>query len=131
MAKKKPSRARSKKQLREQEAILRQTVRQQAQKYLSIPGVTSVGVGFKLDEKGRPTDELCIQFTVGKRLSLGHRTEHRVSRHPQAVKNGGLRGFPVDHRSAFESRKHGISAQIAISSLHSKYSTERNMRDGV
>ncbi|MGD9682778.1 MAG: hypothetical protein AB7W16_16430 [Candidatus Obscuribacterales bacterium] len=49
------------------EAELVQLVRKNAQKYLNLPNVTSVGVGYKITD-GKPTGELCFQFTVRQKL---------------------------------------------------------------
>ena len=48
---------------------LQAAVRQVADEYLRDPNVTSVGIGYKL-EGGKRTDELALQFTVGKKVGL-------------------------------------------------------------
>jgi hypothetical protein len=42
-------------------------LRREAQRYLSQPNVTSVGIGYKVKD-GKPTDQLSIQFTVEKKV---------------------------------------------------------------
>lgn len=46
---------------------LKQFVRTEAAAYLDRPGVTSVGIGHRI-RKGRRTEELCIQFSVDRKL---------------------------------------------------------------
>ncbi len=48
---------------------LKKYVRKEAQQLLKQPNVTSVGVGYKI-KGGKPTKELSIQFTVGKKVAL-------------------------------------------------------------
>ncbi len=60
--------AKSKKQ-HEREEGLTKLLRRQAQRFLDKPGVTSVGVGYRVTD-GKESDELCIQFTVEKKVAL-------------------------------------------------------------
>ena len=58
--------------LSEQELVT--LTRRKAERYLQVPGVTSVGVAYRQTrdkETGEitNTDQLCIQFTVGRKLS--------------------------------------------------------------
>ena len=58
-----------KQQSRERQAELIQLVRRKAQRFLDTKGVTSVGVGYRIDkETGDHTNELCIQFTVEEKV---------------------------------------------------------------
>lgn len=68
------------KQWTEQELV--KVLRQKAQAYLRLPNVTSVGVGYKIKD-GKQTDELCIQFTVKRKLK------------PAEVQAEGLTMLPV------------------------------------
>jgi endonuclease G len=54
------------KQKSEKELI--ELVKTRARSYLKLPNVTSVGVGHRIAD-GKRTDELVIQFTVGKKLA--------------------------------------------------------------
>lgn len=63
------------------ESELVELVRTRARGYLRLPNVTSVGVGYRTVD-GKVTDELAIQFTVGKKLS------------PEAVITEGLTMLP-------------------------------------
>ncbi len=47
---------------------LRDFVRKEASGYLKQPNVTSVGVGYKITD-GKPTPEISIQFTVGRKVA--------------------------------------------------------------
>ena len=60
--------AKSKKQ-HEREEGLTKLLRRQAQRFLDKPGITSVGVGYRVTD-GKESDELCIQFTVEKKVAL-------------------------------------------------------------
>lgn len=42
-------------------------VRKEASRFLQQPNVTSIGVGFKIKD-GQTTQDLCIQFTVGRKV---------------------------------------------------------------
>ncbi|HEX2078829.1 MAG TPA: hypothetical protein VHG08_13995 [Longimicrobium sp.] len=53
---------------RKNEQELIELVSTRARAYLKLPNVTSVGVGRRIKD-GKSTDELCIQFTVGKKLA--------------------------------------------------------------
>ncbi|WP_342238980.1 DNA/RNA non-specific endonuclease [Inquilinus sp. OTU3971] len=60
---------------------LKQAAREAADLYLDHPNVTSVGIGRKI-EGGKPTGELCIQFTVGRKVA------------PQALVDEGIPPLP-------------------------------------
>jgi endonuclease G, mitochondrial len=51
----------------EMKESLRNFVRSEAVKYLDDPHITSVGIGYK-QKDGKPTNEVCIQFTVKSKL---------------------------------------------------------------
>ena len=61
-ARKTPAKSQAKAQAKFMEE-LKQFVRTEGVDYLEDPNITSVGIGYKL-EKGQPTKELSIQFTV-------------------------------------------------------------------
>lgn len=46
---------------------LKAFVRKEASRFLKQPNVTSIGVGFKIKD-GQTTEDLCIQFTVGRKV---------------------------------------------------------------
>lgn len=48
--------------------VLRDYVRSEAVKYLDDPNITSVGIGRKKKD-GKQTDQLCIQFTVSRKMA--------------------------------------------------------------
>ena len=50
-------------------ASLKSFVRKEAAQYLAQPNVTSIGVGFKITNN-QPTQEMCIQFTVGRKVAI-------------------------------------------------------------
>jgi len=58
-------------------------LRKQAQKFLNRTEVTSVGVGYRVKD-GKPTDELCIQFTVDRKLA------------PEALEAAGMEPLPKE-----------------------------------
>lgn len=60
---------------------LKAFVRRGADSFLEDPNVTSVGVGFKVTD-GKITDDLSIQFTVGKKMSLDVMKLEGVSTEP-------------------------------------------------
>lgn len=81
------------KSLTEQEMI--ELLRSDGQKFLSLPNVTSVGVGYKI-KGGKRTKELCIQFTVEKKISLeGIQAEGLVPLPTSMSDSNGTR-VPVD-----------------------------------
>src|SRR5262245_54595248 len=47
---------------------LKNFVRKEASVYLKRPNVTSIGIGYK-QKDGKPTKELSIQFTVGRKVA--------------------------------------------------------------
>ncbi len=68
---------------RERKLIL--LLRNQAMPYLDKKNVTSVGVGYKYIEKeNRYTDELCIQFTVGKKVAPESLAAERLDLLPES-----------------------------------------------
>ena len=68
----------------EQELI--KLVRRRAQRYLNTKGVTSVGVGYRIDKTtGEETDELCIQFTVEEKVALESLDEKGLEKLPDYI----------------------------------------------
>ena len=66
------------------EQDLIQLVRRKAQRYLDTTGVTSVGVGYRIDRStGMETDELCIQFTVEEKVALESLEEKGLEQLPK------------------------------------------------
>ena len=59
--------AKNEKTLNEKE--MRNFLRSKTQRLVKLPNVTSVGVGYKI-KGGKRTNQLCIQVTVGKKVSL-------------------------------------------------------------
>src|SRR4051794_7004020 len=49
-------------------AAVQAAVRQAADQYLRDSNITSVGIGYKVKD-GKQTDELALQFTVGKKVA--------------------------------------------------------------
>lgn len=45
---------------------LRRYVRVNAERFLADPNITSVGIGYRIDD-GKPTKEICVQFTVASK----------------------------------------------------------------
>ena len=74
------SQERTEQQQREEQ--LTRLLRRKAQRFLDNPGVVSVGVGYRV-QSGEATDELCIQFTVEKKLS------------PESLEQNGLAPLPT------------------------------------
>ena len=56
----------------EREAGLTKLLRRKAQRFLDQPGVTSVGVGYRVQD-GKESNELCIQFTEFLQRTRGNR----------------------------------------------------------
>ena len=70
----------------EQELI--KLVRRRAQRYLNTKGVTSVGVGYRIDKAtGEETDELCIQFTVEEKVALESLGEKGLEKLPDFIED--------------------------------------------
>lgn len=90
---KKTSRKRTANAQREQELI--QLVRQQAQAYLKLPNITSVGVGYRIKD-GKETDELAIQFTVARKLSPEKLAAEGLEPLPQSFIAADGTEVPVD-----------------------------------
>lgn len=104
---------------REKELI--QLVRQKALTYLGLANVTSVGVGYKIKD-GKQTDELAIQFTVHRKLSLESLVAQGLEALPQffAADDGTLAPVDVIGRSYRPPRqiiKRLAPAQIETSEL--------------
>jgi hypothetical protein len=49
--------------------VIQAAVRQVADEYLSDPNINSVGIGYRV-RAGERTNELVLQFTVGKKVKL-------------------------------------------------------------
>ena len=47
---------------------LKSFVRKESSRFLKQANITSVGIGYKIKD-GKPTEKLCIQFTVGRKVS--------------------------------------------------------------
>jgi len=92
-AAKKTTRKKRPAKLSEEELI--QLVRRKAQRYVSLPNVTSVGVGDRL-RAGERTDELTIQFTVRKKLSPELLAMNSVLALPKVIVADDGREVPVD-----------------------------------
>ena len=70
----------------EQELI--KLVRRRAQRYLKTKGVTSVGVGYRIDKKtGKETNELCIQFTVEEKVEPDSLAENGLEKLPDQIED--------------------------------------------
>ena len=68
------------------EADLIKLVRRKAQHFLDTKGVTSVGVGYRVNkETGEETDELCIQFTVEEKAGIESLEEKGLERLPDSI----------------------------------------------
>ena len=105
--------ARRRQKDREREEFLCQAVRERATKYLTIPGVTSVGVGRRLvrnDKTGEEeeTDELCIQFTVEKKLSPDVLAAEQITPLPESMAYDDDDSIPVQ----ILQRSYGINVKI-------------------
>lgn len=70
-------------------------LRRKAQKYLSTPGVTSVGVGHKIKD-GKKTDELCIQFTVAQKLAPEILAAENIALLPAVITDDEGNQIPCD-----------------------------------
>jgi endonuclease G len=64
--KEKKDRSRSKAETEALKRKLRQYVRVHAKRFLEDKNITSVGIGYRIDD-GKPTKELCVQFTVASK----------------------------------------------------------------
>ena len=68
------------------QAELIQLVRRKAQHFLGTNGVTSVGVGYYVDKQtGQETEELCIQYTVEKKVSTECLEEEGLTELPEHI----------------------------------------------
>ena len=75
-------------------------VRQKAQHYLKTPGVTSVGVGYRLQKNENngqveTTNELCIQFTVAMKLTRESLENKGISPLPESLQVDNNTEVPV------------------------------------
>ena len=61
-------------------------LREKAQRYLDSPGVTSVGVGYRVDGE-KETDELCIQFTVERKFALERLEAEGLRQLPESIED--------------------------------------------
>jgi endonuclease G len=75
-------------------AAVQAAVRQVADEYLRDPNITSVGIGLKTVE-GKPTDELALQFTVGKKVGLENLESVTSRPIPESIDVNGLT-LPTD-----------------------------------
>ncbi|MDR6294227.1 endonuclease G [Inquilinus ginsengisoli] len=73
---------------------LKQAVREAADAYLDHPNVTSVGIGSKM-AGGKPTGELCIQFTVGRKIAPQALVEEGIPPLPASITVDGVK-VPTD-----------------------------------
>ncbi len=69
-------------------------LRRKAQQFLDRKGVTSVGVGYRLRD-GKPTDELCIQFTVEEKRAPEALAAEGLELLPGSIDDDGV-DIPVD-----------------------------------
>ncbi len=70
-------------------------LRSKAQQFLSTPGVTSVGVGYKIKD-GKRTDQLSIQFTVEQKLEPEALEAAQISPLPPTITDDDGNVIPVD-----------------------------------
>ena len=84
-----------KKKVLDEEKELVRLLRQKAQHFLRIPGVTSVGVGHQV-KKGRKTKRLCIQYTVEKKLQLEELEAKSIPELPKFITDDDGKKIPVD-----------------------------------
>lgn len=73
---------------------LKKFVRKEASKYLKQLNVTSVGIGYKVTG-GKPTKELSVQFTVGKKVAPEALEGIGATELPKSVKVNGV-DVPTD-----------------------------------
>lgn len=73
---------------------LKQAAREAAATYLDHPNVTSVGVGTK-SEGGKPTGDLCIQFTVGRKVEPQALVAEGIPPLPKSITVDGVE-IPTD-----------------------------------
>ena len=71
------------------------TLRKRAERYLALPNVTSVGVGYKIIE-GKPTNQLCIQFTVERKLTPDALEAEGIAALPESIPDDDGNETPVD-----------------------------------
>lgn len=95
MATKESSTSSSKKTKKWTEEELTQILREKAQAYLRSPNITSVGVGYKI-KGGKVTDELCIQFTVKRKLAPAGVEAERLTMLPERITTDDGTTVPVD-----------------------------------
>ena len=79
----------------DEERRLIEILRRKAQGYLSLPNITSVGVGKKI-VNGKETDELSIQFTVERKLGLEALAQENIPALPKVIIADDGSEIPVD-----------------------------------
>jgi hypothetical protein len=79
----------------DKEALLIQTVRSKAQRYLRWPNITSVGVGYRYKD-GQRTEELAIQFTVERKLAPESLALEDLQPLPETITADDGTEIPVD-----------------------------------
>lgn len=79
----------------ETERKLVDLLRRKAQQLLQTPGVTSVGIGYKIKD-GKPTDQLSIQFTVKQKKSPSALEAEGVTKLPESIVDDDGTVVPVD-----------------------------------
>ncbi len=77
----------------QQKAI--EALRRHQRRLLDHPGVTSVGVGFRIRD-GKQTDELCIQCTVDRKLAPEALIEEGRTALPESVEAADGTAIPLD-----------------------------------
>ena len=70
-------------------------LRKKGQQFLENKNVTSVGVGFKVKD-GKRTDQLCIQYTVEKKLSLEGLEAAGIEKLPSSLTDDDGNEIPID-----------------------------------
>lgn len=73
---------------------LKQAVREAADTYLDHPNVTSVGIGIR-SVRGKPTGEMCIQFTVGRKVEPQLLAAEGIPPLPSSITVDGVK-IPTD-----------------------------------
>lgn len=81
-------------------------LRSKAQKWVTLPNVTSVGVGYK-SEGGRRTARTCIQVTVSKKLTISELKVQGLTPLPKSIRTADGRLVPIDivernYRSSYQ-----------------------------
>lgn len=73
----------------EQMDRLQAYVRSDGAAFLNDPNINSVGIGYKIKD-GKPTKELCIQFTVGRKLAENRLESVGTTSIPKVIKIGDM-----------------------------------------